>query len=101
MANKFRIIVLVLALALLPTAQANNQKIKELTPREKEILRILREEINAPGKKIYVWVGQKDLKQKACKGWDDCLAKGVIQQCTIGEPNCSVYNRVSPPTKKR
>lgn len=100
MANKFRIIVLVLALALLPTAQANNQKIKELTPREKEILRILREEINAPGKKIYVWVGQKDLKQKACKGWDDCLAKGVIQQCTIGEPNCSVYNRVSPPPKK-
>ena len=101
MANKFRIIVLVLAFVLLPTAQANNQKIKELTPREKEILRILREEINAPGKKIYVWVGQKDLKQKACKGWDDCLAKGVIQQCTIGEPNCSVYNRVSPPTKKR
>jgi len=101
MENKFRIIVLALALALFPTAQANTQKIKELTPREKEILRILRKEINAPGKKIYVWVGQKDPKQKACKGWDDCLAKGVIRQCTIGGPNCNVYNRVSPPTKKR
>ena len=101
MANKFRIIVLALALALLPTAQANTQKIKELTPREKEILRIRRKEINAPGKKIYVWVGQKNPNQNTCKGWDDCLAKGVIRQCTIGEPNCSVYNHVSPPTKKR